>query len=463
MPSEPTLLHSSDTIVACATARAASAVAVVRLSGPQSHTIAYTVAGKRTALRYASLVWLRDAKGQPIDQALQILFQGPSSFSGEDMVEWHCHGGTKVVDLVLERALELGARAAEAGEFTKRAFLNGKLDLSQAEAIGALIETGSRRVARLAASALGGSLAEPLAQASDQIDQCRVQVEAHLDFSDEPIDPESMHQVSQRVHRLQPQLQRLIGKARHNLDYAHIPQVVLAGAPNSGKSSLFNCLLDQDRALVSPEAGTTRDFLRESLACGDTQIQLADTAGLRQGAGSIEQQGIERTWKTVGGADVILLVFDATAAVPQALCEQIIHHAPRAQLCLVANKIDLTGQQPHTSTWLVAEQSVVCHWLSAQTQMGVDGLRQWLVAQMQQEQPEGTDAFLVRARHLEALSLAAAELDQVAALLAEHAEAHLELIAEGLRVARQALGELSGHGASDALLSKIFSQFCIGK
>ena len=463
--------QQTDTIVAPATARQAAAIAVLRLSGPTSHAIAARVAGKVTPPRIASLVTLRDAWGQTIDQALQLIFPAPASFTGEDMVEWHCHGGQLVVDLLLKQALELGARAAEAGEFTKRAFLNGKLDLHQAEAIAGLIAAGSRRMARLAAGSLCGGLAKPLTELTENLDWCRTQVETSLDFSDESIDPASHAAIGLSLSTQQQKLEAIIRSADANLAYVHSPQVLLAGQSNTGKSSLFNCLLGAERALVSEQAGTTRDLLRESLECGDTSIRLTDSAGLRTSDDAIEQAGIRLASDQIANSDVLLLVFDARAAVPQQLWRQIQQTLLKRDsalaspsICWIANKIDLTQHAPHLGELELDGEICPCIWTSAATGVGVNLLRDWLITSTQPQIAAGEtgDAFLVRQRHLDALHETAQHLAAAALHLAE-GESSLELAAESLRLARTAVGELTGQSASEELLGKIFAQFCIGK
>jgi len=454
--------QDTDTIVACATPRTPGALAVVRLSGPLSHTIATGTAGRLTPPRTASLVKLRDARCRIIDQALQLVFPAPASFSGEDMVEWHCHGGLQVVDMLLARALELGARAAEPGEFSKRAFLHGKLDLSQAEAIAALIEAGSRRMARLAAGALTGALARPLAESTRQLDWCRAQIEARLDFSDEAIDPATLLQIDERLAESDTQLKALLLQAENNLAYAHSPQVVLAGEPNTGKSTLFNQLLGEERALVSNQAGTTRDLLRESLDCGDTRLRLADTAGLRESDSALEQAGIKLAWEQIAASDLVLLVFDTLQPPPSTLLRRLLKQGTGKRLCLIANKIDLSGEKARVSELKLDNALLPCIRLSAASGAGIDLLREWLLARTRPQEVEEGDAFLVRRRHLDALGETLAQLGEARGRLAQ-GETNLELAAENLRLARAAIGELSGQGASEELLGRIFSQFCIGK
>ena len=445
----------ADTIAAAATARGAGGIGVLRVSGPQAGSIAQIFLGRAPQPRYAHYTAWRDRAGAIIDRGLLLWFPAPHSYTGEDVLELHAHGSPVVVRMLLARLLELGARQARAGEFSERAFLNGKLDLAQAEAVADLIASGSEAAARAAQRSLEGAFSERVHTLTAAIIRLRSHIEAAIDFPDEEIDFLAAPQVLADLDALRHQLDELLVAARRGVRLADGLHVVIVGRPNVGKSSLLNALAASDRAIVTEMAGTTRDVLRETIDLDGIALTLVDTAGLREAGDVIEREGIRRARVELERADVALLVTDddTHADADLALLDTLPCSVERI---VVHNKIDLAQARARMQT-----HAAVMHvWLSAQRRDGLDLLIGELKRHAGHDSADG-GAFSARARHLSALERAREHCSGAAhALMIDRAA---ELAAEDLRQAQHALGEITGEFSSDDLLGSIFSSFCIGK
>jgi tRNA modification GTPase len=445
-----------DTIAAVATPPGRGGIGIVRVSGPAARRIAESLLGRLPRPRFATFAEFLGAAGQPIDQGLALFFPAPHSFTGEDVLELHGHGGPVVLDMVLDRALGLGARLARPGEFSERAFLNGKLDLAQAEAVADLIEAGSVSAARSALRSLEGEFSRRVHVLVEGLTRLRMFIEAAIDFPEEEgIDLLADARVLQELDVLETDIAQLLACTQQGVLLHDGMTVVLAGPPNAGKSSLLNALAQTESAIVSPIPGTTRDVLRERIHIDGMPLHIVDTAGLRASRDAIESEGIRRAREQMERADRILLVLDddADAGVPADALDLLPPRLPRT---LIRNKIDLSGRDPG-----VAEgPGVVEIALSARTGAGLDDLRRHLKECMG-FQPAGEGAFIARRRHLDAIRRAQEHLARGKAQLKQSLAG--ELLAEDLRLAQQALSEITGEFTSDDLLGRIFSSFCIGK
>jgi len=444
-----------DTIAAIATASGAGAIGIVRISGPQARAIGQTLTGKHLRPRAMRLCALRDAGGGILDHALVLLFAGPRSATGEDVLELHAHGSPVVLNLLLARALELGARAARPGEFTERAFLNGKLDLVQAEAVADLIASDSAAAARAASRSLEGDFSREVRKLLDALVRLRAWLEAALDFPEEEIDFLSAPQLTADLGALQAQLADLLVAARRGVMLRDGLHVVIVGRPNTGKSSLLNALAQSERAIVTAIPGTTRDVLREGISIDGIVLTLVDTAGLRESGDVVEREGMRRARAELARADVAILVTDSGhAAADNALLDDCAEGVARL---IVHNKIDLSGESAHVERRAGNE---IHMYISAQRGDGLAGLRTEL-ARLGGRGEGAQGAFSARARHVDALDRVAGHLRAAdTALRVDHAG---ELAAEELRQAQRALGEITGDYTTDDLLGAIFSTFCIGK
>ena len=446
------MLETTDTIAAIATPPGRGGVCVLRLSGPDAPAIGRALAGTLPEPRRALLRRFRDADRRVIDEGLLLYFPAPASFTGEDVVEVQGHGGPMVADLLLRRVLELGARQARAGEFSQRAYVNGRLDLAQAEAIADLIDSGSAAAARAAARSLTGEFSRRVDALVGGLTGLRVYVEAALDFPDEDIDFLADAALRERLQALRRDLAELRAAAGQGAVLRDGLTVVLAGRPNAGKSSLMNRLTGEDTAIVTHLPGTTRDVLRQEIALDGLPVHVIDTAGLRPDAGPVEEEGIRRARREMARADRVLLVVDATEA-GHAAPEPLPAGVPVTEL---HNKIDLTGESPA----LDERAGRVVILLSALTGAGLDLLRGHLQA-CAGYQVDATGALSARRRHLDALDRARSHLERGWRQLTEARAG--ELLAEELRLAQDALGEITGAVTSEALLGEIFASFCIGK
>ena len=449
---------TNDTICALASAAGKGGVSVVRLSGSRSLLLCKAIAGLQPAPRLATLASLRNSQGELIDSGLVLYFQGPHSFTGEDVCEFHCHGSPIVVDQLLQTLVELGARLARPGEFSERAFLNDKLDLTQAEAIADLIDSASVSAARHAVRSLQGEFSRLVTQLTAQLIELRVYVEAALDFADEDIDFINSGNIQSRIAALQQILQHIQLQARQGSLLREGLKVVLAGAPNAGKSTLLNALCGQDVAIVTSIAGTTRDLLRHEITLDGIPVHLTDTAGLHDSKDPVEAEGIRRARAAICDADHVLMLVDAhrTADAKADPLWQELQQLAAGKLTLVFNKTDLTGHQPSIDT---IDDIPVIH-LSAQTGAGLSLLREH-IKHCAGFNPAEDGGFIARRRHLVALNEADTALQNALRCL-EQLQAS-ELVAEELRKAQQALDAITGKFTTDDLLGAIFSSFCIGK
>ena len=444
-------MSESDTIVAIATAPGAGGVGIVRLSGPRAKAVAEIVAGKALAPRTAHYATFADAAGDTIDDGIALYFKAPASYTGEDVVELQAHGSPVLLRQLVARCIELGARQAQAGEFSERAFLNGKLDLAQAEAVADLIAAGDIQAARAARRSLDGVFSHRVEALMDAVLAIRVHVEAAIDFADEPLDTlggkalrEKLDLVIEHVKGLQREAER----GRKLRDGLH---VVLVGPPNAGKSSLLNALAGSERAIVTDVAGTTRDLLRESIRIDGVELTLVDTAGLREAGDAIEAEGIRRARGELERADLALVVLDARAPdAGRAAVAADLAGVPH--VLWLHNKADLLPSPPRAGD---ADRIAI----SARTGIGLDELHRRLLA-LSAAGDAGEGAFSARARHVQALARAA---EQLAGARAELGFERLELAAEALAQAHSALGEIGGRLSADGLLGHIFGSFCIGK
>lgn len=448
-------MNATATIAALATPPGFGGVAVVRVSGSAASSIARSILGEVPRPRCATWRKFLDADGAPIDHGLALYFPAPHSFTGEDVLELHAHGAPVVVDMLLKRALALGARLARPGEFSERAFLNGKLDLAQAEAIADLINAGSEAAARSAAASLVGEFSRRVRELVEELLQLRMYVEAAIDFPEEEIDFLADSRVAAHLADLTARIDALLAGAKQGALLQAGMTIVLAGAPNAGKSSLLNALTTEDTAIVSSIPGTTRDIVRARIDLDGLPVQVLDTAGLRTSPDAIEQEGVARAREAIARADRVLWVIDDSAhnGNDGALDEFI----PRALACTkIHNKIDITGRAPglHTDTDGVAVA------ISAKTGAGLRELRAHLKESMN-FQPAGEGGFIARRRHVDAITRARAHIAEGERALRQNRAG--ELLAEELRRAQQALGEITGEVTSEDLLGRIFSSFCIGK
>ena len=444
--------YPQDTIVAAATPPGVGGVAVVRVSGPNAASIARAIAGALPQPRYATLADFRSPAGELIDNGLALWFPGPASFTGEDVLELHGHGGPVVVAMLVDAIIELGARRAEAGEFSRRAFLNDKLDLVQAEAIADLIESATNQAARAAMRSLSGEFSAAVTALQEQLIRLRLHVEAAIDFPEEEIDFLSDQQLRDRIDEVGRAFTILRNKAASGRLLRDGYQLVIVGKPNAGKSSLLNALSGQESAIVTEVAGTTRDILRERIVIDGLAVELVDTAGLREDPDRIEAEGIRRARNAMRSADAALWVQDASSGDAETLDEDL---PEGLRVTVVRNKTDLTEDLPGKVAGM--EDTIN---ISAVTGAGIDALREH-IRHKAGHHDLGEGAFTARRRHLDALDVAHRHFMAGCRAL-EEARAG-ELLAEELRLAQQALGEITGEFSSDDLLGRIFSEFCIGK
>lgn len=447
---------NTDTIVARATPPGRGGIAVLRVSGPQVTTITRAVLGRLPPPRHAYFAAFLDAAGTPLDSGLALYFPAPGSFTGEDVLELHAHGSPVVVDMLLERVCSLGARVAEPGEFSRRAFINDKLDLAQAEAIADLIDSSTRAAARAASRSLRGAFSERVLLLNEQVTQLRVHVEAALDFPDEDIDFLSDAALLQRLNDVRSAFDATERAVVQGCLLRDGATVVLAGRPNAGKSSLLNALSGYAAAIVTAIPGTTRDLVREQLELEGLPINLVDTAGLRPAADEVEQEGVRRAQAELANADHALVIVDAATDPAMADIEALRAELPAGlPYTLVFNKCDLSGKPPGPD----AQQPDILH-ISALTGAGIDALRTRLITQLGYE-PAGENTVTARRRHLDSLHRARASFDAACAVLQDSAAG--ELMAEELLQVQNALAEITGQFSSDDLLGEIFGSFCIGK
>ena len=447
----------SDTIVAIATPGGRGGVSIVRLSGGSALEIGSAVTGGLPDPRRAALRRFLAQDGDAIDFGLALAFPGPGSFTGEDTVEFHGHGGPVVANALLERCVELGARRAEPGEFSKRAFLNDKLDLVQAEAVADIIDSGSRQAARAALRSLEGVFSLAVQTLTESLTQLRMHVEAAIDFPEEEIDFLADSALIDRIAAVDAEFRSLRNKAGQGRLLNDGYQVVLVGAPNAGKSSLLNRLAGTDAAIVTPVPGTTRDLVRVMLDLDGLPVEMIDTAGLREAPDEVEEQGIRRAEAALRDADHALIVIDAASPGTDSEIDRLTDAPGSVKCTLVLNKIDIAGLPAGAQTTTAGEPALG---VSALTGAGLSGLRS-AIRQAAGLTDRGAGAFSARRRHLDALDTAHAHFMAGRKALAERKAG--ELMAEELRLAQQSLGAITGEVSSDDLLGKIFGEFCIGK
>lgn len=448
-----------DTIAAVATPPGRGGVGIVRISGPDLASFVSAFHTAEVTPRTAHLTDFRDSDGALIDQGLLLFFPAPHSFTGEDVVELHGHGGPVVMDALLARVVQLGARLAQPGEFSQRAFLNDKIDLAQAEAIADLIDASSREAARCAVRSLQGAFSSRIHDLVESLIQLRIYIEAAIDFPEEEIDFLADGHVGDALESLVTDLDRILADAGQGSLIREGMTVVIAGKPNAGKSSLLNALSGRETAIVTDIAGTTRDVLRESIHIDGMPLHVVDTAGLRDSDDRVEQEGIRRAWLEIEQADRILFVVDGTLDSGEPLDQvwpEFFERLPGAtNLTVVLNKIDALPSPPTSRETLFPTIA-----LSAKTGEGLQTLRDHLKHCMGYEGArEGL--FVARRRHLDALNRARDLVLQAREQLMGYSAG--ELVAEDLRHAQDALGEITGEFTSDDLLGRIFSSFCIGK
>lgn len=447
------MTRNTDTIAAIASAPGAAGVGVLRVSGPSVPAIAQALLGRAPRPRHAHFATFADAHGAAIDHGLLLHFPAPASYTGEHVLELQGHGSTVLLDALLRRVCELGARPARAGEFTERAFLNGKLDLAQAEAVADLIAARSQAGARAALRSMEGVFSRRVDTLLQALIALRVHVEAAIDFPEEEIDFLADPAIAQQLAALRAQLDALLREAQRGLRLNDGLRVAIVGRPNAGKSSLLNALAGSERAIVTAIAGTTRDVLRESVSLDGVSLELADTAGLRETDDEVEREGVRRAHGELQRADAALLVTDAQHADDDLA---LFAHLPEgAERVVLVNKIDLAQATPHAET----RDGIRWQWASAKTGAGLDALRDHLRQLAGAGSGEG--AFSARRRHVLALETVRECLARTAYALAVARAG--ELAAEELRQAQHALGEITGGYSSDDLLGAIFGSFCIGK
>lgn len=454
-------MYSTDTIAAQATATGRAGVGIIRVSGPAVSAVASAILGKVPKPRTAEYLPFLDEQQQTLDQGIALYFPGPNSFTGEDVLELQGHGGPVLLDMLLRRVLDIkDVRIARPGEFSERAFLNDKLDLTQAEAIADLIDASSEQAARSAMHSLQGEFSRKIHDLVEKVIYLRIYVEAAIDFPDEEIDFLSDGKVAGDLAEIIADLAGIQKQATQGSILREGMRVVIAGRPNAGKSSLLNALAGREAAIVTEIAGTTRDVLREHIHIDGMPLHIIDTAGLREATDKVEQIGIERAWQEIEQADRVLFMVDGTttnATSPAEIWPDFMSRLPKdLGLTVIRNKADLTGETAGASQ----DGDYPVFHISAKTNSGIEQLRDHLKACM------GFDAntegsFIARRRHLDALQRAAEHLAIGDAQLHNHLAG--ELLAEELRLTQQHLNEITGEFSSDDLLGRIFSSFCIGK
>ncbi|OBW99245.1 tRNA modification GTPase TrmE [Gallibacterium genomosp. 1] len=450
-----------ETIVAQATPPGRGGVGILRVSGPLSEQVAKEVLGKTLKPRFANYLPFKDIDGSVLDQGIALFFKAPNSFTGEDVLELQGHGGQVILDLLLKRILQIkGVRLARPGEFSEQAFLNDKIDLTQAEAIADLIDASSEQAARSALKSLQGEFSTKVHQLVDELIYLRTYVEAAIDFPDEEIDFLADGKIEAHLNQIIAKVAEVQSQAKQGSLLREGMKVVIAGRPNAGKSSLLNALAGRDAAIVTDIAGTTRDVLREHIHLDGMPLHIIDTAGLRTATDEVERIGIERAWQEIDQADRVLFMLDSTTTdetLPEKIWPEFMSRLPPSiPVTIIRNKADISGEAEGIRT----ENGYTTITLSAKTQQGIQLLKEHLKESIgYQTVTEG--GFLARRRHLEALKQAAQHLQQGHIQLTQFYAG--ELLAEELKMAQNALSEITGQFTSDDLLGNIFSSFCIGK
>ena len=445
----------TDTIAAVATARGNGPVGIIRLSGPGALTIAQAITGSELKARFAHYASFTDSTGSTLDTGIALYFPGPNSFTGEDVVELQGHGGHIVLQTILNRCLNLGARSARPGEFSERAFLNGKIDLLQAEAIADLISAESETAAKLASTSLSGSFSNYVNTLSERLNELRALTEASIDFPEEDIDILERHSVIQRLEECRETLSALLDEVSQSQRKTQTYTAVLYGAPNAGKSSLLNALAHDDVAIVTHLAGTTRDTLKQNINIGELTLEIIDTAGIRETQDVIEQEGVKRAKDSASLADLVIHVIDDAAKTADA--SQIEYQTEGNLVLRVRNKIDQSGRSAGHS---VSSGNITEVGVSAKTGEGLSTLTETIETLLLGDGHQNSQ-FSARQRHVEALADANKKLKDALAAFNLHNAA--ELLSEDLKLVQSSIDSLTGKVSSDDILGKIFSSFCIGK
>lgn len=454
------MAYSTETIAAIATPPGKGGVGIVRISGPKSQEIARAMLAVKTLTpryaHYGNFLETTATGTATIDQGIALFFPGPNSFTGEDVLELQGHGGPIILDCVLRTAISLGARMARPGEFSERAFLNNKIDLAQAEAIADLIDSASEQAARQALRSLEGAFSVEINELVEAITMLRIYVEAAIDFPEEEIDFISDGRVANELNSIKLHLESVFSSAKQGSILREGMTVVIAGKPNAGKSSLLNALAGRESAIVTAIAGTTRDVLRENILIDGMPLHVVDTAGLRDSDDPVEQEGIKRAWAEIAQADRVLLVIDSNSALQEELSipPEFDTFVKQKKLSLIYNKCDLTGQAPG-----IQDDTISRVYLSAKQNQGIDVLRAHLKSCVGYD--DGDTPFIARRRHIDALERGREHIFNGEQQLTTYNAG--ELLAEELRLAQNALAEITGEFSSDDLLGRIFSSFCIGK
>lgn len=453
------MFHGKETIAAVATAPGRGGVGIIRVSGDKVFELGQRITGRQLTPRYAHYGPFYDHAGNVMDEGIALYFPGPNSFTGEDVLELQGHGGPVVLTLLLDTLVAAGCRLARAGEFSERAFLNDKMDLTQAEAIADLIDASSKEAAKSALLSLQGAFSKAVNRLVDQLIQLRIYVEAAIDFPEEEIDFLSDGHVEKQLRQVQNELIGVLKTANQGALIREGMTVVIAGRPNAGKSSLMNALAGVDRAIVTDIAGTTRDVLKEHIHLDGMPLHIIDTAGLRDTPDEVERIGVARAWDEIEKADRVLLLVDASETnetQPELIWPEFVSKLPKeAIVTVVRNKIDKTNETPGFEN-----DDVPMVRLSVKGNQGIDALRDHLKALMGY-QGKHEASFMARKRHVDALLTAETALNNGLAQLLGAAAG--ELLAEDLRAAQQSLSEITGQFSADDLLGEIFSSFCIGK
>lgn len=451
-------MASPDIIAAIATPPGRGGIGVVRISGKNITKLAETILGKLPKPRYAQLSQFLDTEGQVIDQGIALYFSAPNSYTGEDVLELQGHGGPAVMSLLLSQCLSAGARLAQPGEFTLRAYLNNKIDLIQAESVADIIEASTIEAARCAVNSLQGHFSTKIEQLVKLLTTLRMLIEATLDFPEDEIDNLQALQIKERLHHICTQLAQIFVAAQQGNLLQEGITVVLVGAPNVGKSSLLNQLVEDDVAIVTEIPGTTRDTIQRTIAIEGIPIHVIDTAGLRETRDIVEQKGIERTHAAIKNATMVIRLIDSSHHQSDS-SDQVIDHIPAGKPQItVINKIDLLSESPKIED---EENNIKIH-ISAKTGAGIELLRKKMLEIVGWRfNQAGEGIFMARQRHLEALTQARIHLES-AQRFTEN-EYQLELLAEELRLSQSALSSITGQFTADDLLGEIFSHFCIGK
>ena len=445
--------YPQDTIAAIATASGAGGIGVVRVSGPLCQIVAEQILGKCPAPRHAAYLDFNDENQTLIDRGIAIYYPNPHSYTGEDVLELQAHGGTALMQLLLARCLSLGARQAEPGEFTRRAYLNNKIDLAQAEAVADVINAATAEAAKSAVRSLSGDFSAHIHALLYKLTELRMFVEACLDFPEEEIDFITQGRVAEKLTTVHAELNSVFAKAKQGSLLREGINVVLVGQPNVGKSSLMNQLAGEEIAIVTPIAGTTRDTIKNAIQINGVPLHVIDTAGLRETTDEVEKFGIARTWASLQTAHIALLLVDAAHGITETE-KSILDRLPREITKIwVHNKIDVSLE----SAKIEQIEGTTHIFLSAKKGLGLDLLKAHLLKCAGYEN-NGEGTFMARARHLTALALVNTHLSQAAAQINS-----AELVAEELRLAQEALSSITGEFTPDDLLGEIFSKFCIGK